>query len=589
MNLSRRTILALAGAAALPIPASRAADKPSEFGALTKRWLDGMLALGPVNATALGDHRHDSELDDMSAAGRTAASAFSNKILADLHQLDSARLSRAEQVDAKLLDNALRLDIWSRETLQDWAWDPLVYSNLAGQALYGLMARDFAPLAGRLRSATARIEKVPMLWAQMRANLDPARVPSVHAETAAKQHAGVLSMAQDLIAAQAAALPAADRTRLDKAIAVLKTESEAHQTWLDKTLLPAAKGDFRLGAEHFDQKLAFLLASPLSRAEIRTRAEAAMAKTRAEMYAQARKILTGRPGAPPVPETPSPSEQQAAIKAALDVAAADRPTRDTLVETAERTLAAATAFVREKDFITMPKAPVKVILMPKFQRGVAVAYCDWPGPLDKGLPTFYAVSPIPDDWSAEKAESFLREYNNRGIQEIAIHEAMPGHYVQGAHANAYPSVLRAALASGSFVEGWAMYAEDLMADTGFLNGDPLYLLVHLKVRLRAISNAILDQAIHVDGVSREDAMKLMVEGAFQEQGEADGKWVRARVSSGQLSTYFVGYEEHWALRHEAEHRWGPDFALKRYHDTALAFGSPPVRFVDQLMFDRPIA
>jgi len=227
--------------------------------------------------------------------------------------------------------------------------------------------------------------------------------------------------------------------------------------------------------------------------------------------------------------------------------------------------------------------------MPKFQQGVTVAYCDWPGPLDKGLPTFYAVSPIPDDWSTEKADSFLREYSTRGIQEIAIHEAMPGHYVQGAHANAYPSVLRAALASGSFVEGWAMYAEDLMAESGFLDGDPLYVLVHLKVRLRAISNAILDQAIHVDSASHDEAMKLMVDGAFQEQGEADGKWVRARVSSGQLSTYFVGYEEHWALRREAEHLWGPDFALKRYHDTALSFGSPPVRFVDQLMFDRPIA
>ena len=589
MMLSRRTMLALAGAAALPVSAGHAAGKRSDFGALTKRWLNGILALGPVNATALGDHRHDSEIDDLSPAGRTAASAFSNRILADLRQLDSSRLSRAEQVDAKMLDNALRFDIWSRETLQDLAWDPLLYSNLAGQALYGLMARDFAPLVQRLRSATARIEKIPMLWAQMRANLDPARVPEVHAETAAKQHVGVVSLAEDLIVAQAGILPPAERARLEKAVALLKTESAAHQTWLDKTLIPAAKGDFRLGAERYDVKLAFLLASPLSRTEIRSRAEAAMAKTRAEMYGQARRVLTGRPGAPPLPESPSPGEQQTAIKAALDIAAADRPARDQLVDTAKRTLAAATEFVRAKDLITMPKAPVKVILMPKFQRGVAVAYCDWPGPLDRRLPTFYAVSPIPDDWPAEKAESFLREYNTRGIQEIAIHEAMPGHYVQGAHANAYPSVLRAALASGSFVEGWAMYAEDLMADAGFLDGDPLYLLVHLKVRLRAISNAILDQAIHVDGIGREDAMKLMVEGAFQEQGEADGKWVRARVSSGQLSTYFVGYEEHWALRHEAEHRWGPAFALKRYHDMALSFGSPPVRFVDQMMFDRPIA
>jgi uncharacterized protein (DUF885 family) len=586
LTLSRRAVLA--GAAALPVLAGRAGAEEDVFEVLTRRWLDGMLALAPVGATALGDHRFDSAIDDLSPAGRAAAAAFSNTILADLGRLDSSRLSRAEQVDTKILDNALRFDLWSRETLRDWSWDPLLYANLAGQALYGLMARDFAPLPDRLRSATARIEKLPALWAQMRANLDPALVPRVHAETAAKQHSGTLSLAEELIGAQAGGLPATDKARLDAAIAALRAASKAHQDWLDKTLLPAAKGDFRLGAALYDAKLAFLLASPLSRAEIRRRAETAMARTRTDMYRQAQKILAGRPKAPPLPETPTPAEQQAAILAALQVAYADRPARDRLVDTAKQTLTAATTFVRAKDFITMPSAPVQVILMPEFQRGVAVAYCDWPGPLEKGLATFYAVSPIPDGWSAEQADSFLREYNSRGIQEIAIHEAMPGHYVQGAHANAYPSVLRAALASGTFVEGWAMYAEDLMADTGFLDGDPLYLLVHLKVRLRAISNAILDQAIHVDGVSREDAMKLMVDGAFQEAGEADGKWIRARVTSGQLSTYFVGYEEHWSIRREAEKRWGADFALKRYHNTALSFGSPPARFVGQLMFDRPI-
>jgi uncharacterized protein (DUF885 family) len=586
MELSRREVLVTAAAAALPL--RRAVADETEFAALTKRWLDGMLALSPVNATALGDHRHDSELDDLSATGRAAASAFSNRILADLRKLDPNRLTRAEQVDAKMLDNALAFDIWSRETLRDWSWDPLVYANLAGQAIYGLMARDFAPLAERLRSATARIERMPTLWAQMRANLEPARVPQIHAETAAKQHSGTLDVAESLVASQAGILPAADKTRLDAAIAKLRTESAAQQEWLDKTLLPAAKGDFRLGAALYDAKLKFLLASPLSRAEIRSRAEAAMVKTRGEMYRQARKILAGRPGAPPVPGTASPAEEQAAISAALELAYADRPTPDTLVDTAKRTLAAATDFVLAKDLVTLPAAPVQVILMPEFQRGVAVAYCDWPGPLDKGLPTFYAVSPIPADWSAAKAVSFLREYNNRGIQEIAIHEAMPGHYVQGAHANAYPSVLRAALGSGSFIEGWAMYAEDLMADSGFLDGDPLYVLVHLKVRLRSIANAILDQAIHVDGIGHDEAMKLMVDQAFQQEGEAEGKWTRARVTSGQLSTYFVGYEEHWQLRREAEQSWGKDFALKQYHDTALSFGSPPARFVGQLMFDRPI-
>jgi uncharacterized protein (DUF885 family) len=586
--LSRRALMAGAGAAALPL-GPIAAGKETGFAALSKRWLDGTLALAPVGATALGDHTHDSALDDLSATGRAAASAFSKAMLAELHRIDPGGLSRAEQVDAKILENALGFDLWSRDILREWAWNPLLYTDLAGQALYGLMARDFAPLPDRLRSATARIAKLPALWAQMRANLEPARVPAVHAETAGKQHSGVLSLAQDLVAAQAASLPPPDRARLDVAIAALRTASAAQQSWLDTVLIPGARGDHRLGAELYDAKLKFLLASPLSRAEIRTRAEAAMAKTRAEMYAQARKILTRRSAAPSLPDRPSDAEEQAAIAAALEVAYAERPARDRLVDTAKQTLAAATAFVRDRDLITMPSAPVQVILMPEFQRGVAVAYCDWPGPLDKGLPTFYAVSPIPDDWSPAKVESFLREYNDRGIQEIAIHEAMPGHYVQGAHANTYPSVLRAALASGSFVEGWAMYAEDLMADVGFLDGDPLYLLVHLKTRLRAIANAILDQAVHVDDIGKEEAMRLMVERAFQQEGEADGKWVRARVTSGQLSTYFVGYEEHWTLRREAEAKWGADFTLKRYHDSALSFGSPPARFVGQLLFDRPIA
>ena len=588
LGLSRRGLIAAIGASALPLKAAFAADDTA-FAALSKRWLKGMLRLSPVGATSLGEHRHDSALDDLSGPGRTAASIFSEAILADLSRMDIAQLSRAEQVDAKILDNALRFDLWARETLQEWAWNPLIYTDLAGQALYGLMAREFAPLPDRLRSATARIERLPRLWAQMRANLELARVPAVHAETAAKQHPGVLSLAQDLVVAQADGLPSADRARLDAAMAALRTASASQQKWLDEVLLPGAGGDERLGASLYDAKLQFLLSSPLSRAEIRTRAEAAMVRTRADMYVQARRILAGRPGAPPLPDRPSAAEEQAAIAAALEIAYADRPARDRLVETAKETLAAATAFVAAKGLVTLPDAPVQVILMPEFQRGVAVAYCDWPGPLDRGLPTFYAVSPIPEDWSDAKAESFLREYNLRGIQEIAVHEAMPGHYVQGAHANGYPSVLRAALASGSFIEGWAMYAEDLMADAGFLDGDPLYLLVHLKTRLRAIANAILDQAIHVDGIGKAEAMRLMVERAFQQEGEADGKWVRARVTSGQLSTYFVGYEEHWALRREAEAKWGGAFTLKRYHDSALSYGSPPARFVGQLLFGRPIA
>lgn len=576
------------GAAPTSATAAATAAMDAQFADLSKRWLDGAMRLSPVSATQTGDHRFDAELDDVSAEGRDKSLEFSKTLLAELEAIDRTKLSRENQVDAAVLRNQLRYDVWNAEVMQGWAWDPLLYTQLSGGSIYSLLARDFAPMPDRLRNATSRMEKLPALFAQMRANLDPTRVPKIHAETVVKQNKGVLSLIDELVMPHADELTEADRARLDAAVATLRKAVEEHQQWLEKTLVPNAKGEFRIGQKRYDEKLAFALDSPLSRAEIRQRADAELARVRNEMYTVARGVLAGTKGAPATPEAPSPAQQQAAIQAALELAYADRPTRDKVVETAKATLAAATEFVRKKDFITLPDAPVQVILMPEFQRGVAVAYCDSPGPLDKSLDTFYAVSPIPDDWTEAQTTSYLREYNTRSIDELSIHEAMPGHYVQIWHSNKYPSVLRAVLSSGSFVEGWAVYAEKVMVDQGYRDNDPLYHLIQLKWYLRVISNAILDQAIHVDGMSREDAMKLMTEGAFQEEREAAGKWTRAQLSSTQLPTYFVGVQEHFDLRRAIEQRDGDKFDLKKYHDTALSFGSPSVRYVRSLMLGEPI-
>jgi len=575
------TAKAPAAAPATPSPDDQFAD-------ISKRWLDGFFKASPVGATQTGDHRFDSDVDDLSAEGRKVNTDFSRAMLAEIEKLDRSKLSRENQVDFGILRNQLRSDIWTNDTLQSWAWDPLIYTQISGGALYTLMAREFAPLPDRLRSATARMEKLPKLFEQMRTNLDPARVPKIHAETVSKQNKGVLSLVDELIVPHAGELPEADKQKLDAAVATLRKAVDENQTWIDKQLVPNAKGDFRLGAALYDQKLAFALNSPLGRAEIRKRAEAALTSTRTQMYAIAKQVLAGKPKAPPMPDNPSDAQQQAAIQAALELAYADRPARDKVVATAEAALAKATDFVRAKNFVSMPDAPVKIIPMPEFQRGVALAYCDSPGPLDKGLDTFYAVSPIPADWSKQQVDSFLREYNTRSIAELTIHEAMPGHYLQLWHSNKYPSVLRAVLSSGPFVEGWAVYGEKEMVDEGYLDNDPLYHLVHLKWDLRAIANAILDQAIQVDGMTREDAMKLMTVQAFQEEREAAGKWVRAQLTSAQLPTYFVGWQEHLDLRAEAQKRGGEKFDLKAYHDKVLSYGSPPVRYARELMFDEAI-
>jgi uncharacterized protein (DUF885 family) len=590
-SLNRRLMIAGIGAAAAAGPALTGAATTAEgrFQSLVRRWLAGTLRLNPVAATQIGDHRFDSALDDMGPPARAARDAFSQGVLAALARIPRRRLSRASQVDAALLENSLRYDLWTSQTLQDWAWDPLIYNELAGDALYGLMAREYAPEKVRLRAAAARMEALPALLAQARANLVPARVPRVHADTWAKQNKGVLDLVDELILPQANALPAADRARLHAAAEHLRTAIMAHQDWIERTLVPNAHGDFRLGATLYDAKLAFALNSTLSRQEIRRRAEAAVAAKRDEMYVLARQVLKDRPGAPVAPEHPDDAQRQAVIEAALELAYADRPARDQVVAAATAALAQATDFVRAKDLVTLPSAPVKVALMAAFRRGVSVADCDSPGPLDRSQSTIFEVSPIPADWTPAQADSFLREYNRRAIHEIAIHEAMPGHYVQLWHANTYPSVLRAVLQSNAFIEGWAMYGEDVMAEAGYLGGDPLYRLTHLKIELRAVVNAILDQAVHVDGMSHDDAMKLLTVTAFQQNSEAEGKWTRVSVTSAQLPTYFVGYSEHWQLRRDAEARQGAAFNLKRHHDAVLSFGSPPVRFARQMMFGEEVA
>lgn len=573
--------------AAAPAQAG-AATADAAFADLSKRALDSWMQRSPVGATQIGDHRFDSEIDDLSAAGQQKTLAAYKGLLAELDTMDVAKLGRENQVDAAILRNQLQSDIWNAEVLQSSKWDPQMYNGLAGSAIYGLMAREFAPLPERLKSATARMEKIPAIFAQARENLDPARVPKIHAETVAKQNRGILSIVDTFITPHVGELPQADQQRLQAAIDGLKKAVDEQQQWLDKTLVPNAKGEFRVGAELYDQKLKFALNSSLSRQEIGERARAELKRVRQDMYGIAQTVLKDKPGAPQMPANPSDEQQQKAIEAALELAYADKPARDKVVDDAKAALDQSTAFVREHDLMTLPDAPVDIILMPEFQRGVAVAYCDSPGPLDKNLKTFYAVSPIPDDWDQKQVDSFLREYNSRMIHLLSIHEGTPGHYLEGWHSAKFPSTLRAVLRSGLFAEGWAVYTERMMQEQGYLDNDPLFHLVQLKFYLRTISNAILDQGVHVDNWTREQAMHLMTHDAFQQDSEASGKWVRAQLTSAQLPTYFVGAQEHFDTRKAAQEKLGDQFNLKAYHDKMLSYGAPPVRFARQLMLDQPI-
>ena len=579
--------------AAKPRPHAMRMAKPDElFQSIASRFIASAMQSSPIEATALGEHKYDSLLPDITAKGRAERRATWQGFLADLAKLNPASLSRDNQVDLALLKNELQYRVWSDQSEQGWAWNAQIYNDVAAGSLYTLAARDFAPWDVRLKSATARMEALPALLKESRSQLVPARVPLIFAQTVSKQNSGIIEIAEGMLAPHADSLSGADRARFDAALAGLKAAVADQQKWLDTVLVPQAKGDFRLGAKLYDQKMHFGLMSDMTRPQLKARALKAKADTRAEMYTLARQVLTGKPGAPSLPLKPTLAQQQAGIEAALKLSYAKHPPRVQLEQRARETLAEATAFVTKAGFVRMPDGPVKVITMPKFQQGNAVAYNDPPGLFEKGQQNFYAVSPIPDDWTDAQAESFLSEYNDYMIHDLSIHEAMPGHYLQLDHSNKSPDVLRAYLGSGPFVEGWAVYAEGMMKDEGYLSGDPqeqrLFKLTVLKMRLRSITNTLLDIGIQTEGMTRDQAMDLMQHGAFQAEREAAGKWVRASLSSVQLLSYFTGFSEHMALREEAKQRWGKNYTLRRYNDQVLSYGSPPVKFVRELMFGLPV-
>lgn len=585
-----RILLALAiGVAAVfspPLAASAQAaadNQDARFTAFGDRVVDEYLKLHPVYATQLGEHRYDALLPDVSARGRAGQMTFAEHSLAELAKFDRKRLSREHQIDAILLKDQLDYLTFSNNRLQDWAWDPTSYS--IGDALFALTSREFAPLPDRLRSATGRLEALPRFLQQSRESLVPARVPLIYAKTASKQNPGLNELI-DGVVAQKAALPAPDQARLLRAAATAKEAVADYQQWLDKELVPNAGGNERLGAALYDEKLRLALNSPLGREEIRRRAEMQINDIRSKMYGVAAEMLKGREGVPPTPANPSPAQQQAVIEAGLAIVAADIAPKDQMLSFARQSLDDAIAFAKAKEIVSFPKASFNVIEMPEYDRGFSAAFALMPGPLEPDQRGFFEVMPIPADWSTEQTSSFLREYNNWALHELAVHEGVPGHLLQGGHSNQYKSRLRAFFESTPMVEGWACYAQDVMADAGFLNRDPRYLLAHYKYQLRVPVNAILDQDFHVNGLTRDKAMELMTKTAFQEEREAAGKWVRMQLSSAQLPTYFVGYSEWWDFRRAAEKRQG--FNLKKFHDDALSHGSPPVRFIRELTLGEPI-
>jgi len=516
---------------------------PAEFVTLAGRIVDALLQADPKTATSAGDHRLDAELPDYSPDGIMARTAMLRDASDALSQVDVDALPPAERVDHNLLTSMVEAQLFDLTELRTHSWNPLQHNP--GGLLHALIARPFAPVAQRLESLAGRLEKIPDALATARTVLRDC--PRIHLETAAQQFAGAASLVRDEVPrllADEPSLTVPIQPLAQRAITAL----DEFGAWCD--VQPDGR-DPRLGRRLWEAKLWHTLETELPAAEVLRRAQAQLDEATERLKEVAARMSRD-------------------VKGALDEIADEHPDNESIIGLAKESLEETTRFVAEHDLVTLIDDPCVVQEMPEFARGVAVAYCDPPGPLETAdVPTFYCISPTPRDWTAERVVSFYREYNNHMIRNLTVHEAMPGHFLQLAHGRRYQgnNPTRKVGFSGPFVEGWAVYAEEVMVDHGY-GGLPVR-AQQLKMQLRMTINAILDQLVHCDDLTEADAMDMMLRKGFQEEGEAAGKWRRALLSSAQLSTYFVGYSE---VTEIAQAR--PDgISLRGWHDAMLAQGS----------------
>ncbi len=575
-------------------------------------FLDELFAIEPVAATAIGEHRHDDRWPDVSAAGREARLAFTERWAATFAAIDPATLSPNEAVDRDLLLMELDADRFEQVDLQEDRWNPLAWVYLLGDGIFGLISREFAPVADRLASVAGRLEGMPALLDGAREALvgtpDGRPVGRFQTETALTQLPGVGELINDALAeAERAASNdedvAALRPQLEAAAAGAKAALDAFESHLRDVVLPASDGDARLGPDLFARKLRHTMRSEsLTPDRILAAAEREYGVVRAEMVRLARDLWpTWCPG------TPAPSDDGSLVRGVLDAIAAEHPPAGELLDFCREEDSRIEAFCREHDLIGLADEPMDIRWTPVFLRASGGAMLISPGPLDRGLTSFFAITPMPDDWSAEQRESYLREDNDRMLRLLTIHEAVPGHYLQGVYANRSTSLPRAVFSSGLFAEGWAVYVTQVMMDAGYGADDPALLLTHWKFYLRSVTNAIIDARIHTAGMTEDEAVHLMVDGGFQEESEARAKFSRARLSSTQLSTYFAGSLEMWEMELEARRRAAtvagadpdaitakplpggfgptPGFRYRDHLEAVISHGSPPTSLLRRLLFD----
>jgi uncharacterized protein (DUF885 family) len=542
------------------------AVEPSALVPVAEAALAARLDHDPVEATYLGDHTRDGRLPAVGPEAATDRLAVIRTQLAELDALEPASLPPEDAVDAAVLRNALAAELLDLDDIREAEWNPMLYNP--GGGVHSLISRDFAPLPVRLAALTQRLQAVPEYLADARRRLST--MSRIHLETASNQLAGTVAMLET-------ELPHDADAGLREAAQVARAALLEHGTWLADQAGRATR-DPRLGESLFAAKLTLTL-------DTATDPQALLARAEADLDAVRERIVDA---AGPLAGASRPTPD--AVREVLDDLAREAPTDETILPLCREALDRTTEFVRAHDLVTVYDDPVLVVEMPEIDRGVAGAYCRENGPLEQAvLPTEFAVSPTPADWTDAQKASFFREYNAHMLHNLTVHEAMPGHALQLMHARRHrgSTPVRAVWSSGSFIEGWAVYSEELMADRGYRRdvserAAAALRMQQLKMQLRTIINTILDIRYHCGDLDERAAVELMSRRGFQEEGEILGKWRRVQLTSTQLCTYYVGCTELRDLSDDLRAA-RPQWSDQQVHDAMLAHGSPPARHLRTLL------
>ncbi len=536
------------------------------FDRIARNVMTTMLSAEPIRATGMGEHAFDGQLPDYTKQARAALANILDDQLTELDAVDDLELEVEDQVDLEILRAAIIRTLFELREVKSVTWNPMVWNP--GTGLHLLLSRDFAPITERLESVSARLEAIPRFLSDAQAELG--EMPRIHVETAIGQFHGTLA----LIQGEVSELLGAQSPQVLAAQASLTT----FINWLQEQL-PIANRNPRLGTHLYSALLWHALDSDTQAGDLLAQANTHLINTEHALVEAAALYLGETENSPNL------------VARALDDVASKYPvTNDDVLQQVSDALARTITFLEEVPLVSLPVTDVQVIEMPEIHRGVAVAYCDSPGPLEStDLPTFVAVAPTPASWETERIDSFFREYNGVQLHDLTIHEAFPGHVLQLAHSRVAEKAtrVRAFGRSSVFIEGWAVYAEELMINSGYLPSDAeksahALRLQQLKMQARMIINAILDVRVHTGDIDEAEALDLMTRRGFQEEGEAVGKWRRALLTAGQLPTYFVGYmavKEIAADLMVLHPQWSP----RELHDFMLSHGSPAPRHLRTLL------